>query len=113
MVYYMITVFEMENELKNEIDHLIGFRQQTAKYALEVLHSMQDLSLLENRSQIYTRAVSVLENVSIHQIEDVVKMLNVIFSNLNLYHNLPDEIRRDLDERKHKRTKITLTRVED
>lgn len=109
----MVTVYEMENKLKNEIDRLEGFRQQTAKYALEVLHSMQDLSLLENRSQIYTQAVSVLVNVSIHQLEDVAKMLNVIFLHYKFHQNMPDEIRRDLEERKHKRTKITLTLVED
>ena len=109
----MVTVYDMENMLKNEIDRLEGFRQQTAKYALEVLHSMQNLLLLENRSQIYTQAVSVLENVSDHQVEDVAKMLNVIFLDLKLHQNMPDEIIRGLEERKHKRTKITLTRVED
>lgn len=111
MVFCMVTVYQLEQELLREKQSLKAattYRQQTAELSLQVLKTVQDITPFFSRTGAQKVVSAVLKSADKDRQLDVAKMLHVLFVQMNNHQNYSAEFQHKLAARKRNRGRVSL-----
>lgn len=99
---------QAEKYLEKMYEYLEGYRKDTAKIAIQVLHkSDESLSPFSTKENAYEFSKQVV-HANEERLVDVAKMLYVLYSEITRANNHDYEIRKRLLERKQRRKDVNL-----
>lgn len=110
VVDYPQFLSELEKEVESFDDVKNSYRKETARLSLSALKMEARVELFSSRESAYKTVSNLLPNVDKFRLQDVSKMLHVIFSDLRFKKNISDDLLLKLAQRKENRKSWLATK---